>query len=378
MKLQSFTIRMTQEEARSKAMRQTGVLGRLMVGKDPEISMRTIFIENKIITYRITNEPSILARLLRRGRLEQPRHQSLMRVIANGSTAGVSYYDGQGAEIVELGDIYRAFGAEVTILEALPQLIRGADSSCADLLRRSLEKNGVRVELNASVKKIEGSAGCKKITFEQDGSTKTMEADAVLAATGREPNTEGLRLEKAGVRTDRKGWIETDSHMRTSVPHIYAAGDVTGRSLFAHTAYEAGSTAVENMAGRDCEMRYDAVPQVVFASTEIAWTGLTEETAAKAGYKPVVGVFPLSANGKAIAEGETEGFVKVVSETEYHRVLGVHMAGPSASEMITTGVSLLAQEQGLEDVEATIYPHPSVSEAIREACLIAAGKALHS
>jgi len=286
---------------------------------------------------------------------------------------------GGGVIGVELGNIFSSFGTKVTILEMLPQLIRGADQACADLLKKELEAGGVRVELSAGVKKIsDAGQGRKSVTFEKDGAAQSVEAEYVLVATGRAPNTEGLELQKAGVKVNQRGWIQVDDRMRTSVPHIYAAGDVTGRSFLAHAAYEEGIVAVENMAGTVKEMAFDAIPKAVFAVPEIGWTGMTEEEAKQAGYKPVVGVFPLAANGKALAEGESGGFVKVVSEQEYHRVLGVHIAGPSASELITTGASLIAQECGLEDVEATIYPHPSVSEAIREACLIALGKALHS
>lgn len=286
---------------------------------------------------------------------------------------------GGGVIGAELGNIFAAFGSRVTIVEMLPQLIRGASQECAEALKAGLERSGVRVELSAAVKKISDDAqGRKSVTFAKDGKEQVVQAQYVLVATGRAPNTDGLNLEKAGVKTEPRGWIQVNDQMRTNVTHIYAAGDVTGRSFLAHAAYEEGCVAVENMAGNRKEMNFDAIPKAVFTAPEISWVGMTEEEARQAGFKPITGVFSMAANGKALAEGETEGFVKVVSESEYHRVLGVHMAGPAASEIVTTAASLIAQECGLEDVAATIYPHPSVSEALREACLIALGQAVHS
>lgn len=285
---------------------------------------------------------------------------------------------GGGVIGAELGNIFAAFGSKVTILEMLPQLIRGTSQTCADSLEKGLKDAGVRVELSAAVKRIEDRQGRKLVTFEKDGTEQSVQAQYVLVATGRAPTTGALALEKAGVKTAPKGWIEVNDRMQTNVTHIYAAGDVTGRGMLAHTAYEAGSVAVENMAGHDRAMSFDAVPKVVFTAPEISWVGMTEEEATQAGFKPITGVFSMAANGKALAEGETEGFVKVVSESEYHRVLGVQIMGASASEIVTTAASLIAQECGLEDVAATIYPHPSVSEALREACLVALGQAIHS
>ena len=285
---------------------------------------------------------------------------------------------GGGVIGAELGNIFAAFGSKVTILEMLPLLIRGTSQTCEDSLEMGLKDAGVRVELSAAVKRIEDRQGRKLVTFEKDGTEQSVQAQYVLVATGRAPTTGALALEKAGVKTAPKGWIEVNDRMQTNVTHIYAAGDVTGRGMLAHTAYEAGSVAVENMAGHDRAMSFDAVPKVVFTAPEISWVGMTEEEATQAGFKPITGVFSMAANGKALAEGETEGFVKVVSESEYHRVLGVQIVGASASEIVTTAASLIAQECGLEDVAATIYPHPSVSEALREACLVALGQAIHS
>lgn len=285
---------------------------------------------------------------------------------------------GGGVIGAELGNIFATFGSKVTILEMLPQLIRGASQMCTEALEKGLTEAGVRVELSAAVKRIEDKQGRKSVTFEKDGKEQTIQAQYVLIATGRAPTTDGLALEKAGVKTALKGWIEVNDRMQTNVAHIYAAGDVTGRSFLAHAAYEAGSVAVENMVGRNREMHFDAVPKAVFTAPEIGWVGMMEEEAVQAGFKPIIGTFSMAANGKALAEGETDGFVKVVSESEYHRILGVQIVGPSASEIVTTAASLIAQECGLEDVAATIYPHPSVSEALREACLVALGQAIHS
>lgn len=284
---------------------------------------------------------------------------------------------GGGVIGCEFASILNAFGCQVTVVEMLPHLLGNMDSSLANAAAQQFTKAGIRVELGAKVLSIGDQGAEKLVTYEKDGAKGTVQAEYVLVSTGRKANSAGLGCEALGIRMER-GYIQVDGHMRTSVPGIYAAGDITGQGMLAHTAFEGGTVAVENMAGIDRELHLNAVPKVVFVDNEIASVGMTEEEAKAAGYDVVVGTFQLSADSKAVAMGKTEGFVKIVSEKKDHLILGMHMEGPSASELVTLGAQIIASELLLEDVEQTIYPHPAVSEAIREACLDALDRPIHA
>ena len=284
---------------------------------------------------------------------------------------------GGGVIGCEFASILNAFGCEITVVEMLPQLLGNMDASLAKATEDQFAAEGIRVELGARVTEVSDKGGNKLVTFEKDGKDGTVEAEYVLVSTGRKANSAGLGLEELGVELV-KGFIKVDSHMRSNVSGIYACGDITGEGMLAHTASEGGVIAVENMAGIDRELDLKAVPKVVFVNKEIASVGMTEGEAKAAGYEVLCGKFSLIGNGKSLAMGKNEGFVKVVADKETHAILGMHMEGPSASELVTVGTQLIASEMLLEDVEWTIYPHPAVAEAIREACLDALGRCVHA
>ena len=284
---------------------------------------------------------------------------------------------GGGVIGCEFASILNAFGCKITVVEMLPHLLGNMDGSLADATAKQFAEAGIRVELGAKVLSIGDEGGEKLVTYEKSGAKGTVKAEYVLVSTGRKANSAGLGCEALGMRME-KGFIQVDSHMRTSVPGIYAAGDITGQGMLAHTAFEGGTVAVENMAGINRELHLNAVPKVVFVDNEVASVGMTEEEAKAAGYDVTVGFFSMNADSKAVAMGKTEGFVKIVADRKDHAILGMHMEGPSASELVTVGTQMIASELLLEDVECTIYPHPAVSEAIREACLDAMGRPIHS
>ncbi len=285
---------------------------------------------------------------------------------------------GGGVIGCEFANILASFGTKVTLIELLPHLLGNLEEECALLTEEAFKEKGIRLMLGTKVAEIRDSEDWEKeVVCLKDKEPISVAAEYVLVATGRKANTAGMGLEKIGIAMEH-GYVQVNDRMETSLPGIYGAGDVTGRSFLAHAAYEEGVVAVENIVHTKKEMNFKAIPKAVFLDTEISSVGMTEEEAEKLGYKVMTGRFSLAGNGKAQAMGAKKGgFVKVVAEKENHLILGIHMAGPSASELVTIGASLITMEAMLEDVEATIYPHPSVAEAIREACLDALGRAVH-
>jgi dihydrolipoamide dehydrogenase len=283
---------------------------------------------------------------------------------------------GGGVIGCEFANIFASFGCKVTAIEMLPGILANLDESLGKFVETTFTEKGIEVITGAKVQTIKDSETDKIIACEKEGKKIAVNVEYVLVSTGRKAATESLNLNAAGVTTER-GFITVDDQMRTNVQGVYAAGDVTGRSLLAHAAYEEGTVAVENINNANKSMRFNGIPSAVFVGTEISSVGLSEKEAKAAGYDVVTGKFSLAANGRAIAMGNEQGFVKVVSEGKNHEILGIHIAGPSASELVTIGASLISMEAVLEDVADTIYPHPSVSEAIREACLDALGCPLH-
>ncbi|MDD5921833.1 MAG: dihydrolipoyl dehydrogenase [Eubacteriales bacterium] len=284
---------------------------------------------------------------------------------------------GGGVIGCEFASILNAFGCQVTVIEMLPHLLGNMDSTLAASTAKQFSEEHIRVELGAKVKSVGDQDGKKLVTYERNGIEGFVSAEYVLVSTGRKANSAGIGCEELGIHMDH-GFIQVDSHMRTSVSGIYAAGDITGQGMLAHTAFAGGTIAIENIAGGNREMDLNAVPKVVFVNSEVASVGMTEEEAKSAGYDVLVGNFNLAGNGKALAMGKAEGFVKIVSEKKDHAILGMQMEGPCAAELVTVGTQLISSELLLEDVEYTIYPHPAVAEAIREACLDALGRAIHA
>jgi len=286
---------------------------------------------------------------------------------------------GGGAVGAEWANIFGAFGSQVTLVEMLPTLLPLEDEDMGRALARSLSRRGITVHTDAKLEEIsDGDDGKKVGTLTlKDGKQERVAADMVLIGVGRKPNTEGLGLDDVGVKTDRRGFIEIDDQLRTSVPNVYAIGDVSGKQLLAHLASHQGITAMETIAGQDKTMDYKAVPSCTFTHPEVATVGLSEREARDKGYDVRVGKFPLAASGRAMTYGDTDGLVKVVADGKYGELLGVHIIGPSASDMIPEAVLGIRLEATLEDITGTIHAHPTMAESVMEAAWAASGAALH-
>lgn len=284
---------------------------------------------------------------------------------------------GGGVIGLELGAIFQSFGTQVTVIEMLSRLLVNMDAECSGFLEKKLKGSGMNVLTNAKVVSVSDTNGKKEVCYETDGRVRCCQSDYVLVATGRAPNSSNMGLEKCGVCMT-KGWINVNEFMQTNIPSVYAIGDVTGNPALAHAAYEAGVVAVEHMNGKIRPMDFTKIAKTVFVKPELSAVGMTEEAANAAGYDVCVGKFPLSANGKALSMRAGEGFVKVVSEKKDHRILGVHIAGADAAELIATAANWMEAELTLEAIAEMVFPHPSLSEALKEACLATMGRALHS
>lgn len=283
---------------------------------------------------------------------------------------------GGGAVGLEFATLFSTLGVKVTIVEMLPRLAPLTDADIGQALRAALAGQGVKVHVGTRLLYVEKAPdGLLARLAGPEGET-AVAAQILLSAAGRAPNTSGLGLEAAGVAFDRKG-IQVDHHMRTSLGHIYAVGDVTGGSMLAHVASQQGEVAEENALGRNSVYRGGAVPACIFTRPEVACVGLTEQEARDKGYDVRVGRFPFNGNGQAIAHGELEGFVKIVSEAKYGAVLGMHVVGLHASDLVLEGGLGLTLETTLDELAATVHPHPALGEVVREAALAALGRPLH-
>ncbi len=283
---------------------------------------------------------------------------------------------GGGVIGAEFACIFRGLGAEVTVIEMMPQLIPTEDADLAAALASFLKAQGVQVFTGAQVQEMRQRDGGAEVLFQSGGEPKSARGQKVLVAVGRRPNTADLGLELAGARLER-GRVAVNERMETGVPGLYAAGDVTGGMLLAHKAMAEGEVAAENAAGMSARMDYRAVPRCLYTLPEIAAVGLTEQQAQDEGYDVSVGRFPFSASGRAATAGQRDGFVKVVADAGSGELLGVHIAGPQATELIAEAALALRMEATLADVAACIHAHPTLSEALREAALDASGGAIH-
>ncbi len=278
---------------------------------------------------------------------------------------------------LELGTVYAKLGSKVTVVEFLPKLLPGLDPEVGQALGRRLKQLGIEVKLGHKAASFEPGEPPVVVAEGPDGPVR-IEADVVLVSVGRVPNSSGLELEGIGVKLDGKGFIEVDDRMRTSVPGIYAIGDVVGGALLAHKAFQEAKVAAEVIAGEPAAFDNVSVPAVIYTDPEVAWTGLTETEATEHGYRVVTGTFPFRASGRAMSLDSTDGFVKAIADADSKQLLGVLAVGRGVSEFI--GEATLALEMGafLEDVALTIHPHPTMSEAFQEAVEAALGKAVHT
>jgi dihydrolipoamide dehydrogenase len=277
---------------------------------------------------------------------------------------------GAGVIGLELGSVWRRLGAKVTVVEYLDRIIPGTDQEVAKTLQRALTRQGVVFRLGAKVTGAVSSNDGVDLTFEPvaGGPAEALRADYVLLAIGRQPYTHGLGLETVGIATDKRGFIETD-HFKTNIPGVYAIGDVTHGPMLAHKAEDEAVACIELIAGKAGHVNYDVIPNVIYTYPEVATVGKTEEDLKSAGVEYKVGKFPFTANSRAKVNHEAEGFVKVLADARTDRILGVHMIGPDVSEMI--GEYCVAMEFGAasEDVARTCHPHPTRSEALRQAAM---------
>jgi dihydrolipoamide dehydrogenase len=274
--------------------------------------------------------------------------------------------------------MFSAFGSEVILVELLPNLLPLEDEDMGRNLSRSFQRRGIKVLTSSTVAKIEKGSPLKVTITDKDGKNEqVVDADNVLIGVSRRPNTLDLALEKTGVATDKRGYITVDDQLRTNVQNVYAIGDVVGRIQLAHVATHQGLVAAGVIAGHDERMDYKAVPAATFTHPEVASVGLTEAKAREAGHDVVLGKFPFAALGRAQTYGNTDGLVKIVADRKYGEVLGVHIIGPSASDLIPEGVLALQLEATLEDIANTIHAHPTLGEGSMEAAMVALGLPVH-
>jgi dihydrolipoamide dehydrogenase len=274
----------------------------------------------------------------------------------------------------EFASIFGRFGSEVTVVEMLPTLIPQEDADASNELAKQFKKRGIEVYLEKQVERVEEADGGLRVHF--GGQTK--ECDLMLVATGRGPLVEGLGLEEIGVEFDEKKGIAADEHRRTTVPHVYAVGDCAGYWQLAHTAFREGEVAAENAMGHETVVDNRGVPRPIYTDPEIAGVGLTEaEAREQYGDDVVTGMFPWAANGRALMQNETVGWVKSIHESRYGELLGVVMVGPHVTDLIEAGVVALDAEATVETVADGMAAHPTLSEAVKEAGLVALGRAIH-
>jgi dihydrolipoamide dehydrogenase len=285
---------------------------------------------------------------------------------------------GAGAIGMEFADVYSAFGAKVTIIEALDQVLPLEDTECATVVEKAYRKRGIDIYTGARLEKAAAGKGGVKLTVKaKDGKTQTIEVERVLVAVGRAPIVEDIGLDRAGV-TVEKGFIKVGEGLRTTAENVYAIGDCATPPLVAHKASHEGVLLVEALAGQGHGgVDYDNVPNVTYCHPEVASVGLTEKRAKDEGLDIEVGTFPFSANGRARTAGETEGLVKVVRDKKYSEILGAHIVGSGASELIGEFVVGRHLETTAEEMDRAVHPHPTYSEAIAEAALASLGRALH-
>ncbi len=275
----------------------------------------------------------------------------------------------------EFASIFSRFGSEVTIVEMLDTLIPQEDADAAKELAKAFTKRGITLQLGKQCTKVEQSGNALTVFF---GDGESVQCDLMLVSVGRGPLVEGIGLEAAGVEFDRRAGIDTDASRRTTVPHIYAVGDCAGYWQLAHTAFREGEVAAENACGHEATVNNRAVPRPIYTDPEIAGVGLTEaEAREQYGDDVAVGTFPWVANARAVMQAETTGWVKSIHETKYGELLGMVMVGPHVTDMIEAAVVAIDAESTVETVGDGMAPHPTLSEAIKEACLAALGRAIH-
>ena len=281
---------------------------------------------------------------------------------------------GGGVIGLELGSVYLRLGAEVTIIEYLDKIIPGMDGSLSKELQKVLKKQGMKFELSTAVSAVERNGDSVKITATNKKGEVSFEGDYCLVSVGRRPYTDGLGLENAGVELDERGRVKVNDHLQTNVSNIYAIGDVVKGAMLAHKAEEEGVFVVESLAGQKPHINYDLIPGVVYTWPEVAGVGKTEEQLKEAGVEYKVGNFPMRALGRSRASGDTDGFVKILADAKTDEILGFHMIGARAADLIAEGVTAMEFRASAEDLTRMSHAHPTYAEAVKEAALDATAK----
>jgi dihydrolipoamide dehydrogenase len=311
--------------------------------------------------------------------IDEKRVVSSTGALALDKVPGKLLVVGAGVIGLELGSVWRRLGAEVQVVEFLDRILPGMDGEVARQFQRILEKQGMTFKLGAKVTGVDTKGKTLKATVEPaaGGKAETLDADVVLVAIGRVPYTEGLGLKEAGVELDERGRVKIDDHFQTSVKGIYAIGDVIRGPMLAHKGEDEGVAVAELIAGKAGHVNYDAIPNVIYTYPEVASVGKTEEELKQAGVAYRVGKFPFTANGRAKVNKTTEGFVKILADDRTDRVLGVHIIGPDAGTMITEATIAMEFSGSAEDIARTCHPHPTLSEAVKEAALAVDKRPIH-
>lgn len=282
---------------------------------------------------------------------------------------------GGGVIGLELGSVYKRLGSEVTVVEYMDKIIPGMDGALSKELQKVLKKQGIKFMLSHAVSAVERNGDSAKVTAkDKNGNEVTLDADYVLISVGRKPYTDGLGLEKVGVELDERGRVKVNEHLQTNISNIYAIGDVVKGAMLAHKAEEEGVFVAETLAGQKPHINYNLIPGVVYTWPEVAGVGKTEEQLKEEGASYKVGSFPMRALGRSRASGDIDGFVKILADEKTDEVLGVHMIGARAADMIAEAVTAMEFRASAEDIARTSHAHPTFTEAIKEAALDATGK----
>ena len=277
---------------------------------------------------------------------------------------------GSGVIGLEMGSVWRRLGAQVTVLEALPTFLGAVDEQIAKEAHKAFTKQGLKIELGVKVGEVKAGKGGVSIAYtDAKGGAQTLEVERLIVSIGRVPNTAGLNAEAVGLKLDERGAIVVDDECRTNLPGVWAVGDVVRGPMLAHKAEEEGVAVAERIAGQHPHVNFDTIPWVIYTSPEIAWVGHTEQQLKAAGRAYKAGTFPFMANGRARALGDTTGMVKILADAATDEVLGVHIVGPMASELIAEAVLAMEFRASAEDIARTCHAHPSLSEATKEAAL---------
>jgi dihydrolipoamide dehydrogenase len=285
---------------------------------------------------------------------------------------------GAGVIGLELGSVWRRLGAQVTLLEALERFLPAADEAVAkEAWKIFTGEQGLEIVLGAAIGRVSAAEKGVTVEYSARGAERKLECDRLIVCIGRVPNTDGLAAEKVGLKLDAHGFIEVDADCRTNLPDVWAVGDVVRGPMLAHKAEEEGLAVAERIAGRHGHVDFETIPWIIYTSPEIAWVGKTEQTLRQSGAHYRSGRFPFMANGRARALGDTRGFVKILADASSDRILGVHVIGPLASELIAEAVVAMEFRASAEDIALICHAHPTLSEAMKEAALGVGGRSLN-